>query len=172
MPEVATRWTRICEAFSHAFAVRNEPLNDEQLSLLDRLADEIRKRRLTPVAAGGVELLRPVAGVTGHSVSFFEPLLSAFLPAGQIAAARDLLQHPGAIDALQERLEEGHGATTNATIHPPLGRVERSEGGDAADGDVDRTSDCPPRNSADAAFRPSPREGDIGNANNHAEGDA
>lgn len=172
MPETATRWTRLREAVSHAFAVRHEPLSEAQLQLLDRLAQKIHKRRLSPVAAGGVELLRPIAGLTGHSVTFLEPMLSAFVPAGQIEAARELLQHPDAIDALQERLaEEGtrneeRGARESA-LHPPLGRVERSEGRvrvadvDAIDAQVDSTS--PPRNSADAAFRPSQGEGeDVG----------
>lgn len=170
MPETATRWTRLREAVSHAFAVRHEPLSEAQLQLLDRLAQEIRKRRLSPVAAGGVELLRPIAGLTGHSVTFFEPMLSAFLPAGQIETARELLQHPDAIDALQERLVEGgtrneeRGARESA-LHPPLGRVERSEGRvraadvDAIDQPVDSTR--PPRNSADAAFRPSQRKGEV-----------
>lgn len=105
MPAIATRWTRLREGFSHAFAVRREPLTAEQLALIDRLADEVKRRRMTPAVAVGAELARPIAGVTAHSVTFFEPFLSAFIEPGKIEAARRLLQHPDAIDALQQRLE-------------------------------------------------------------------
>lgn len=114
MPATATRWTRLRESFSHAFAVRRDPLTQDQLAILDRLADEIRRRRLVPAVAAAAELARPVAGVTGHSVSFFEPLLSSFVDPQKIDTARQLLQHPDAIDALQERLGEEQGARNEA----------------------------------------------------------
>eukprot|EP01025_Chloroclados_australasicus_P060896 TRINITY_DN7887_c0_g3_i1.p3 TRINITY_DN7887_c0_g3~~TRINITY_DN7887_c0_g3_i1.p3 ORF type:complete len:156 (-),score=12.86 TRINITY_DN7887_c0_g3_i1:16-483(-) len=105
MPATATRWTRLREGLSHAFAVRGEPLTEEQLALIDRLADEVKRRRMTPVVALGAELARPVAGVTAHSVTFFEPFLSAFVAAGKIEAARRLLQHPDAEKSKMKKIK-------------------------------------------------------------------
>lgn len=106
MPTVANRWSKIRDAFGHAFAVEREPLTTAQVELVERLAEEASRRRLGPLVAAGAELLRPVAGVTGHSVTFFEPLLAALVPPEKVTAARELLQHPDAIDLFQKRLSE------------------------------------------------------------------
>lgn len=106
MPAVATRWTKLRDAFGHAFAIDREPLTTDQVELIERLAEEASRRRLGPLVAAGAELLRPVAGVTGHSVTFFEPLLAAVVPPEKVATARELLLHSDAIDLFQKRLSE------------------------------------------------------------------
>lgn len=81
-------------------------LDDEERALLDKLADGISKRRLTPAALFFLESMKPLGYVGSQMLHFFRPIVQTIWtnPAtyDRIAA---ILERRGSIELLCRRLE-------------------------------------------------------------------
>jgi hypothetical protein len=101
--------------WQRAFAIPSPAPLDPQSHTgraLDRLANQAVKRGLAVPAVILLESVRPLQGATARLIPFFEPLwtpLSAIPPGVEPSPAtadwKRLLEHPGAIDWLRERIE-------------------------------------------------------------------
>lgn len=77
---------------------------DERDSLLDTLADGLKKRGLAVPALFALELHRPLGNTLAHGLMGLTPLLGPVLGAAKLQQASALLADPTAVDALIERL--------------------------------------------------------------------
>ncbi|KAH0533846.1 hypothetical protein FGG08_007531 [Glutinoglossum americanum] len=78
--------------------------DDERESLLDTLADGLKKRGLAIPALFALELHRPLGNTLAHGLMGLTPLLGPVLGAARLEKAAALLADPTAVDALIERL--------------------------------------------------------------------
>jgi hypothetical protein len=93
----------------HAFAI--EPASafeptEVQRELVDRVCRQIIVRELTTPAMLFLETVRPLNYVTGQTLQFFTPLLSAVGGATAAEQFATFLEHRGSIDYLCRRVEE------------------------------------------------------------------
>lgn len=106
-----SRWHRFREGVRHAFTTRPPELTEQERLLIDRVAEEVRRRDLTTAALTALEIARPVTGVAGHTLTFMQPVLGTVAQAlggGPDAVDRmaRLLQNRGALEELRRRLEQ------------------------------------------------------------------
>lgn len=82
-------------------------LSEEERELLDRLADGIVKRRLTPAAIFFLESVKPLGYVGSQVLHFLRPVVSTIFPNPMTydRIAR-ILERRGSIELLLRRLEE------------------------------------------------------------------
>lgn len=96
------------EWFKHAFAIEAaesvEP-TEQQRAIVDRLCDEIVRRKLTTPAILYLEMSRPLGFLAAQAIHFFTPLIAAFTDAQGHRHFAEFLEHRGAIDYLLERIE-------------------------------------------------------------------
>ena len=97
------RWLR------HAFALDPpgpaKP-NASQRAVIERLCEELHRRRLTVVALGFLEMVRPLNYLGSQLMHFFGPMVSAFADARGYQQFATFLEHRGSIDYICQRLEE------------------------------------------------------------------
>lgn len=81
-------------------------LSEEERELLDKLADGIVKRRLTPAAIFFLESMKPMGFVGSQVLIFFRPIIQAIWssPTTYDQLAR-ILEHRGSIELLLRRIE-------------------------------------------------------------------
>lgn len=72
---------------------------------LARAAEKIRKQSLSPAAVLFLESISPFHGLGSQAAAFFEPLLSAVLPAEEPGKITALLENPGAVSRFVEMLK-------------------------------------------------------------------
>lgn len=91
----------------HAFAVDvpDAPLNDVQKQLLERLAVEVVRRRMTIPALTFLEMSRPLNYLGSQAMRFFEPTMSVFVNDGTYAELARLLERRDAIDLISAAIE-------------------------------------------------------------------
>ena len=105
-------WKRLAAAVRHAFALpKDTPLTPEQASLLDRIAAVIVTRQMQTPAVLALESSRPLGTLAANATHTLAPLLRGIVPAADLQAATQLMQHPGAIDRLIDRI---HALPTDA----------------------------------------------------------
>lgn len=105
----------------HAFAVRTadgEP-TAAQLAIVERLAGEVVRRRLTPAAIAFLEMSRPLNYLGAQSLHFFAPLISAIVRSDEHEHLATFLERRDAIDRLCGRIEWLERA--HAAAQPPAG---------------------------------------------------
>jgi hypothetical protein len=91
----------------HAFALDEEafaPDAEEQV-VLERLAQEIVRRRLTTPALLLLEVGRPLNFVSAQALHFLQPLLACIADARSLEVFARLVERRGAVDALIARIE-------------------------------------------------------------------
>ena len=83
-----------------------EALSEEDRAFLDRLADGIARRRLTPVALFFLESTKPLGFLGSQAMHFFRPVVQIVWsdPASYDRLTR-LLEKRGSIELLLRRLE-------------------------------------------------------------------
>ena len=83
-----------------------DELSDDDLEMLDSLADGIVSRRLTPAALFFLESMKPLGFVTSQVMHFFRPIVQAVWtsPLRYDQLAR-VLERRGSIELLLRRLE-------------------------------------------------------------------
>jgi hypothetical protein len=72
--------------------------------IIEKLARGVVARRLEAPATLFLELNRPIGFLLSQATLFARPFLAAFLPAGDIEAASEVLDDPTALDRLTERI--------------------------------------------------------------------
>ena len=79
---------------------------EEQEKLLDRIADQVVRRRLEMPAALFLEMHRPLRFFAGQGLLFMSPVLGAFFGVEQIYKFSRLVEDPATVDRLMQRIEE------------------------------------------------------------------
>jgi len=79
---------------------------EEQEQLLDRIADQIVRRRLELPASMFLEMHRPLRFFAGQGLLFASPLLGTFFGLEEVYKFSRLVEDPTAIDRLLERIAE------------------------------------------------------------------
>ena len=94
--------------WGHAFAVPTErefaPSVAEQ-ALAGRLAEELNRRGMTLPAVVLLEAFRPLGSLAAQGLRFSHPWFAAILQADGLKQLAGLLERPGAVDWLIDRLQ-------------------------------------------------------------------
>lgn len=77
----------------------------EEQAVLDRLAREVVRRRLTTPALLLLEVGRPLNFVSAQALHFLQPVLAGFADARTLEVFAHLAERRGAVDALITRIE-------------------------------------------------------------------
>lgn len=81
-------------------------LTDEERDMLDRLADGIASRRLTPAAVFFLESMKPLGYVSSQLLLFFRPIIAAIWRSPDTYdRLTAILERRGALELLLRRLE-------------------------------------------------------------------
>ncbi|WP_437225719.1 hypothetical protein SH661x_004199 [Planctomicrobium sp. SH661] len=91
----------------HAFAV-NTPLpppTREQLQVVERIAHEVVRRRLTTPALTFLEMSRPLNFLGSQAMHFFSPMVTTVLDAPAYEVFAKFLERRDAIDLIVSRIE-------------------------------------------------------------------
>ena len=94
--------------FTHAFALDPADAvvpNDVQRGVVDRLAHEIVRRRLTTPALVVLETCGPLNFVSAQALHYFQPFISSF---GEVKAYDEFarfLEQRGSVDYIRDRID-------------------------------------------------------------------
>jgi hypothetical protein len=97
------------DAFKHAFAVEStDPIEptDEQRPIVERLCQEVVRRRLTVPALMFLEMSRPLGYLAAQTIHFFTPLISAVTDAQSHKHLAAFLEHRQSVEYLCRRIEQ------------------------------------------------------------------
>lgn len=96
------------ERLKHAFAAEThpEPPTAEQMQLVDRVAKEVVRRRLTVPAMAFLEMSRPLNYLSAQLMHFFSPVLTAILNQRDYENFANFLERRDSIELLSTRIEE------------------------------------------------------------------
>lgn len=105
---IGKRVPRMFKQIKHAFAVTThpDPPTPEQVEVMERVAVEIVRRRLTTPALAALEMSRPVNYLGAQALHFFGPLASVLCDAASYEHFARFLERRDAIDRLAQRIEE------------------------------------------------------------------
>lgn len=93
----------------HAFAVENKEsleVTPRQAELVERVCEEVVRRRMVAPALIVLETGRPLNFVVSQAMHFFEPIARSLFDASGVREFANFLEQRGSIDYLVERLEE------------------------------------------------------------------
>ena len=96
------------QAFKHAFAVdRQCPIEptDEQRDIVERLCQEVVRRRLTVPALLILEMSRPLGYLAAQAIHFFTPLIASVTDAQGHKHLAAFLERRQAVEYLCARIE-------------------------------------------------------------------
>ena len=79
---------------------------EEQERLLDRIAEQIVRRRLEMPAAMFLEMHRPMRFFAGQGLLLASPLLGALFGLDEVYKLSRMVEDPATVDRLLERIEE------------------------------------------------------------------
>lgn len=97
----------------HAFAI--EPASgfaptDAEADLVRRVCDELLRRRMTLPAGVLLEMSRPLSNVGAQALWFTYPWFAALTDAAGLRTIAQMLERPGAVDYLLDRLQAADAA--------------------------------------------------------------
>ncbi|WP_166823839.1 hypothetical protein [Thalassoroseus pseudoceratinae] len=111
---------RIPDWLRHAFAVEKaedfEP-TPEQRELVDKLVQEVIRRRLVAPALVTLEMSRPLNFLSSQALHFFNPMITTVTNSKTSTHLAEMLEHRGSIEFLIQQLEdaeEKHDAAVNS----------------------------------------------------------
>lgn len=81
------------------------PPKDEQLKLVDQLAEEIVRRRMTAPALAMLEMSRPLNFLGAQAMHFFSPILSSMFDTERYNEFARFLERRDALQVISERIE-------------------------------------------------------------------
>lgn len=93
----------------HAFAVKTKQsleVTARQKELVERVCDEIVRRRMVTPALVTLETGRPLNFVVSQIVHFFEPIAASLFDSSDIRQFANFLEQRGSVDFLVQQLEE------------------------------------------------------------------
>ena len=97
------------DSIKHAFALgekENFTPNEKQIQVVDRVCREVVKRQLAMPAILLLETFRPLNYIGSQVMHFFQPIISAVLPADGYTDFTELLEQRGSVDYFCERIRE------------------------------------------------------------------
>lgn len=118
------RWQWLRDAFS--MEQFHEPLTDEEIALLDKIAVKIVKRGMLVPAILFLETVHPLNFVGSQAMAFLEPMVTAVFSAEEYVTFRKILERRSGIETLIERIEANGGARDPEKKSPA--EPEHSEG--------------------------------------------
>lgn len=102
-----SRLDRLREGLSHAFAVEGEvEFSDQELALVDRLAEFVVRRRMTAPALMALESSRPLNFIGSQVLAFFQPLLSMIFPPEDCDRFVQLLEKRRSVDLVIDTITQ------------------------------------------------------------------
>ncbi len=110
------RWAWLKNAFS--MDDFNEPMTDEEVELLDRVAALISRRGMSVPAILFLETVHPLNYVGSQAMAFFEPLVKTVFKGADYAAFRKILERRVGIETLIQCIE-GQESQDGAEAAPP-----------------------------------------------------
>ncbi len=114
-------------------------LTDEERTMLDKLADGIVKRRITPLALFFLESMKPLGFVGSQLMLFFRPIISIIWPSpvayDQVVA---ILERRGSIELLLRRLEARADGPPESTTSQDTDSVGDSAGDPSPDSTLEK----------------------------------
>ena len=95
------------ENLKQAFAIQkeDEKLNTEEKELIDKLANEIVKRRLDTVAITFLESVKYLNFISSQTMVFFKPIVDAIFPTQMYDKIQQILEKRGSIEQLIQSIE-------------------------------------------------------------------
>lgn len=96
------------EFLRNAFAVNDQTpcvASEEQRELLERLADEIARRRMTGPALAFLEMSRPLNSLGASAIHFFTPIASSLANPVALKHFAEFLDQRGSVDLLCNIIE-------------------------------------------------------------------
>lgn len=115
--------------WQHAFAVEpEEPAlsTDADRAQVQRVCDELARRKLTLPALMLLESFRPLAGLAPHAAWFFSPFVAPFTRTSPLERLASWLQQPQHVEALSQALQ----TTVDCNPTRLSGQPRREEGAD------------------------------------------
>jgi hypothetical protein len=110
---------------------------EEQEKLLDRVAEQVVRRRLQMPAALFLELHRPLRFLAGQGLLLASPLLGSLFGLEEVYKFSRMVEDPHTIDRLLERIEE------RSHEQQALGLERWALGGEAETQTSDASAQCP-----------------------------
>lgn len=90
----------------HAFRLPSRrPLTEAERGIVERLADQIVRRRLGVPAAFFIESVAPLHFVGSQVLAFLSPVVQAVFGADRVEGVVALLEKPGALETLRAEIE-------------------------------------------------------------------
>jgi hypothetical protein len=107
-------WGKVREEFAHAFATqpKSESFSNEELALLDRMADAVVKRGMAAPATVFLESLGPMNFLGSQALHFLAPILEFALNVKELEQAARLLERRDTISRLISIIEAKSSAKT------------------------------------------------------------
>jgi hypothetical protein len=95
------------DALKHAFAVETEALTPTpaEQAVVDTLAREVVRRRLTTPALLFLELCRPLTYVTAQGLHFFQPLLTTVVDVEALDVFSRFAERRGSVDVIAAAID-------------------------------------------------------------------
>lgn len=101
------------EFLRHAFAVESDrPIDPtpEELAVLERVVDEVVRRRMVAPALGFLEMSRPLNGVGSAAIHFLTPVAAVLADPSALDTLARFLEKRGSIDCLCRMIEDAEAA--------------------------------------------------------------
>jgi hypothetical protein len=116
-----TPWKRVTSAFRHAFHVQPPgpaTPSPEEAAIVERIVQEIVRRRMSGAALVFLESSRPLSGIGAAAMHFLQPFATAVIKPGLWSLLTRFLERAGAVEYLCLRIE--------ALEQEAMGAVEHS----------------------------------------------
>ncbi len=96
------------DAFSHAFSIDEDEkkLDEQELTLVEKLADFVIKRRMAEPALIFLESMRPLNFIGSQAMVFFRPILTGFFSPDDYERLSQILEKRTSIDILIEEIKK------------------------------------------------------------------
>lgn len=108
---------RIPDWLRHAFAIEKaedfQP-TPEQQELVDKLVQEVIRRRLVAPALVTLEMSRPLNFLSSQALHFFNPMITAVTNSKTSTHLAEMLEHRGSIEYLIQEIERAEREQTTA----------------------------------------------------------
>ncbi|MDR4498274.1 MAG: hypothetical protein MRK02_10205 [Candidatus Scalindua sp.] len=101
-----SRIRKIVEGFKHAFAIDTEKLKDDEIALIEKLADYVVRRKMTLPAIMFLESVQPLNFIGNQAALFFKPILIHFFSAQEYNKLINILEKRDAIKTLIRQIEK------------------------------------------------------------------
>jgi len=101
-----SRIRKIVEGFKHAFSINAEKLKDDEIALIEKLADYVVRRKMTLPAIMFLESVQPLNFIGNQAALFFKPILTHFFSSQEYNKLTNILEKRDAINTLIRQIEK------------------------------------------------------------------